>query len=286
MNPEEFMGTPFPVEEPKAKNPPEGAILDYYLKAEGEATLEIIDAKNQLVRRFSSKDRPAPAARALAIADVWIAQPARLTAHAGMNRFVWDLRYAAPGSNDEDDESGFGRQAPGPQIMPGTYTVRLTANSHTLTQPLKVVLDPRSTATPVDLSKQFELSLAISKEIAQAQDALREIRALRRTLGERSASATPEVRAKIAAVDQEAARLAGGGGGGRGGRGAAAPPGSAPTFTSISAELTTALAVAQSADRTPPATAYAIAAEAGRALTAQLTAWKSLRETKAAELIK
>ena len=54
MNPEAFMGTPFPVEEPKAKNPPEGAILDYYFQTapQGEVTLEILDAKGSIVARL------------------------------------------------------------------------------------------------------------------------------------------------------------------------------------------------------------------------------------------
>ena len=72
-----------------------------------------------------------------------------------MNRFVWDLRYAPPGA--EDPENDFGRPVNGPQVLPGTYTVRLTVGGRSYTQPLKVTLDPRSTATPAELQKQFDL---------------------------------------------------------------------------------------------------------------------------------
>ena len=127
MNPESFTGTPFPPEEPKAKNPPEGAILDYFLKStpQGEVVLEILDDRNQAIRRYSSQDRTAAPRRPGAVADIWIAPPPRLTARAGMNRFVWDLRYAPPGA-EGGAESEFGRSAQGPQVLPGTYTARLT----------------------------------------------------------------------------------------------------------------------------------------------------------------
>src|SRR5258708_31550360 len=65
MNPEGFAGTPFPHEEPKAKNPPDGAILDYYFQSAvaGEVTLEILDGKGQVIRRFSSEQAVQAAGR-------------------------------------------------------------------------------------------------------------------------------------------------------------------------------------------------------------------------------
>ena len=98
MNPESFFGTPFPPEEPKAKNPPDGAIVDFYLKAApaGDVTLDILDAKGEVLRSYSSKPQPEAQRRPGAIADIWIAPPSRLTARPGMNRFAWDLRYSIP----------------------------------------------------------------------------------------------------------------------------------------------------------------------------------------------
>lgn len=202
-NPEPFTGTPFPVEEPKAKNPPQGAMLDYGLESpSGEVTLEIHDSKGALVRRLSTNDPPAATPKPPVFAPGWVEPLPRVTANVGMNRFVWDLRYGAPGTElgIEDD---YGRAIPGPQVLPGTYQVSLTVNGKTYTRPLEVKLDPRSKATPDDLKRQLELSLKIVKAI-----------------GEWSA------------------------------RGAAAKD-------AIS-ELTMALKIAESADRTPPATAYRI----------------------------
>jgi photosystem II stability/assembly factor-like uncharacterized protein len=273
MNPEGFAGTPFPPEEPKAKNPPEGAILDYYFQTApaGEVTLEILD-KGQVIRHYSSTQTAGGGGRrggfgggaggGGTIADIWIAPPQRLTANASMNRFAWDLR--------RDD---------GLQVLPGSYQVRLTAEGHSHTQPLSVKLDPRSAATALDLSKQYELSLNCAKAIAQISATVQEIQAMRRVLAEKKQSASDDLAARISALDAEAVKLSGtgggrggrGGGGGRGGFG-----GDAGTLNALSGLLSTALGVAQSADRTPPANAYAIYTQASRDLTSQLAAWKKL----------
>jgi len=164
LNPETFSGTPFPVEEPKAKNPPDGAMIDYYFKSapSGEVALEFVDQKGQTIRRVSSTDRPAPGGRG-AIADVWMVPPSRVTTRAGMNRFVWDLRYATPPG------TGGGRGGSrGPQVVPGKYTVRLTAEGKTYTQSLDVAMDPRSKATPAELQKQLDFSLEVMSAMKAA----------------------------------------------------------------------------------------------------------------------
>src|SRR5262249_4323146 len=115
-----------------------------------------LDSKNQVVRRITSSDRPAPGGRGGAIADVWIVPVERVTNRTGMNRFVWDLRYPLP------EGAGGGRGGSrGPQVLPGNYTVRLTAEGKTYTQPLTVALDPRSQATAADLQKQLDFSVQV-----------------------------------------------------------------------------------------------------------------------------
>jgi photosystem II stability/assembly factor-like uncharacterized protein len=169
VNPPQFIGTPVSLEEPQAKNPPNGAILDFYLQTAGEATLEIVDAKGDVVRQFSTKD-PLPPRKPGAIADAWLEPPAHLTGRAGMNRMVWDLRYPAPEVGGDDD---WLPDAAGPQVLPGTYTVRLTAGGRTISQPLRVVLDPRSKATPLEVQRQFELSLAIWRDLEMVAESLK-----------------------------------------------------------------------------------------------------------------
>jgi hypothetical protein len=187
-----------------------------------------------------------------------------------MNRFAWDLRYGAPQADQSAAEEGgadeFGRTAQGPQVLPGIYQARLTVAGRTYAQPFQVTLDPRSTATAVELRKQLDLCLAISLDMAKAADAAREGRTLRRLLAERRQSAQGEIAARIAALDADAAKIVG------------------SNLGSVTRLLGAALGVAESADRTPPGSAYEIFQQAGRDLTALLTSWKSLRDTELARL--
>jgi photosystem II stability/assembly factor-like uncharacterized protein len=136
-------GTPLPKDEPSAENPPNGAIIDYYLKAApaGTVSLEILDASGTVVRRFASDDRPAPRdPNTLAVQLVWAPQGEALPATAGMHRWVWDLRGTATGGG-----RGRGGRGGAASVQPGRYTVRLTAGDKTLTEPLIVKRDPRGT---------------------------------------------------------------------------------------------------------------------------------------------
>jgi photosystem II stability/assembly factor-like uncharacterized protein len=156
LNPEGFFGTPFPPEEPQAKNPPTGAMVDYYFKtAPGDIELQITDTTGMVMRRFSSKDRPATGGRRQeAVADTWVTPPMRLTANAGMNRFVWDLK------NSE-----------GVFVVPGMYHVAVSAGGKILQQDIEVKPDPRSKATAADLKRQYEFSMQCAVGIAQATSA-------------------------------------------------------------------------------------------------------------------
>jgi photosystem II stability/assembly factor-like uncharacterized protein len=155
-----FQGTPLPIETPKAANPPDGAIIDYYLRSGSEEiTLEFLDAKGQIVRRFSSRERPETPRRPGAVADVWLTPPPQLTARAGLNRFVWDLRYAVPGPAGDDER--------GPHVLPGLYQARLTVSGRSYTQPLTITLDPRSKATSADLAAQHDLGMRVIRELAR-----------------------------------------------------------------------------------------------------------------------
>ena len=144
--------TPLPPEEPAGKNPPDGAILYYYLKsaASGEIALEIFDSGNALVRRFSSADKPVPPPPALNVAPEWLRPFQPLSTAAGMHRFVWDL-HAAPrpggGGRGGPPISAIYRDTPlaqGAWMPPGTYTVKLTVDGRTYTAPLVVKPDPRA----------------------------------------------------------------------------------------------------------------------------------------------
>ena len=117
------------------ENPPAGAVVDYWLKErpQGEVTLEFLDAAGKLVKKFSSKrETPRPQSRRLKMTTRIRsagAPPARLSAQAGMNRFVWNLRY--PDATAFPGLIMWAGSVTGPRVPPGTYQVRLTADGKT-----------------------------------------------------------------------------------------------------------------------------------------------------------
>jgi photosystem II stability/assembly factor-like uncharacterized protein len=144
-------GTPTQKDEPEAENPPYGAIIDYYLKAAaaGPVTLEILNGGGTTVRRFSSADPvPTPDPNTLAVNAIWQRAQDPPSAAAGMHRFVWDLRPAPPeGGRGRGGRGGGGGGGGGrgglPPVAAGAFSVKLTVNGRSLTQPLTVKPDPR-----------------------------------------------------------------------------------------------------------------------------------------------
>ncbi len=210
---------------PVGENPPDGAILYYYLKAapkekekeKEEVTLEIRDAQGKLVRKYTSREK-----RETEAPPEWPEQEKpeeRLPAEAGMNRFVWNLRYEGatriPGYFTGEYDEGLR----GPLALPGKYTVRLTAAGKTVEAPLEVRLDPRVTTPQADLEKQFELRRNIQTRLTEISDTVNQIRDLRAQLqalrkrlagqapgaSSRSslATAAEELTKKITAVEEE-----------------------------------------------------------------------------------
>jgi len=158
--------TPLPPDEPAGENPPDGAMIDYFLSknASGPVTIEIKDGKGQLVRKYSSADAPVQAnPKRLRIPSYWIRPPQSVSMKAGMHRFLWDMHYT-PVPNVEPEfpmTATYRNTAPrttSPWVAPGDYTVALTVNGKTFTQSLTVVMDPRVKASAADLQEQFDLS--------------------------------------------------------------------------------------------------------------------------------
>jgi photosystem II stability/assembly factor-like uncharacterized protein len=170
--------TPLPPDEPAAPNPPDGVSIAYRLKAAAkEVALEILDAEGRLVRRYTSGDRPAPPVEGRNIPDYWIRPPRRLSAEAGLHRFVWDLRHQTPAA------SSFGypmaavlrdtpREPRGPWVVPGTYTARLSADGQARAQTITVVMDPRVRTPAAHIEAQHALSMRLCTAMDRAAAAL------------------------------------------------------------------------------------------------------------------
>jgi len=158
--------TPLPPDEPAGENPPDGAMIDYFLSKDASApiTIEITDGKGQLVRKHSSADKPVDAnPTRLRIPSYWIRPPQLVSTKAGMHRFLWDMHYTPiAGVEPEFPISATYRntapKATSPWVAPGDYTVTLTIANNSISQPLKVAMDPRVNVSTVDLQEQFDLS--------------------------------------------------------------------------------------------------------------------------------
>jgi photosystem II stability/assembly factor-like uncharacterized protein len=178
--------TPLPPDEPMGLNPPDGAIVDYYLKtaAPGPVALSIVDSAGNVVRSFASDEKAEPIRDEGNVPRYWV-RPARiLSAQAGLHRFVWDLHAAPPAVVDATyPMSAVPQDTPkeprGPWVVPGRYLVKLTVGSETRTEPLVIAMDPRVKTPQKGLEQQFALSTRVAQALEQMAAALREVRKLR-----------------------------------------------------------------------------------------------------------
>ncbi len=180
LHPAAFQGTPDPKDEPTAENPPRGAFIDYYLKdaSASPVSIEILDPKGGLVRRFASDVKPErPDLQKIVVTPDWVPAAPTPEASAGMHRFVWDLRYPAA---EEIPKSRWTLGPTGLWAPPGRYTVRLTAGGQRFTQPLVVAKDPRIAATDADLLRQFDLGKQVEADRVRVAVAAAEAASLRR----------------------------------------------------------------------------------------------------------
>jgi len=268
-----FPGTPLPPEEPTAENPPAGAILDYFLKSSASTvSLEIFDAQQNLVHKFSSQDKHSEKRPPLPIGERWFPKPEVLGTNPGLQRFVWDLSWSSSGGPGVDEESEF-RNPRGPKVVPGIYTVRLTVDGKTQTQPLEVVMDPRSAATPEILQQQLQLGRQIFAETMEARRALAEIASLRkhladlqRKVGEKDSAIKPA----LADAQNEISKIE-------------TRPGAVGESSGLQdgfADMAAALRVVESGDRAVPSQAVAVYNESSQRVKAAIGEWNEFKTTK------
>ena len=223
--------TPLPPEMPAGQNPPNGAILDYYLSTSPakDITLEIYDSAGKLVRQYSTKADAPSAEPPPNVPDYWIGHPEPLTRNSGMNRFVWDLRYAPPPVlRHEYPISALYQGTPGLPLgaiaTPGTYRVKLQVNGRTYEQPLTVAMDPRVDVSNEALAQQLDLESKIIDLVAESYDFYHKALLVRQTLAGDQKELEKHAGAALTTLkdfDQKAMRLQGsdtgfGGGAGRG----------------------------------------------------------------------
>ncbi|MBX7118074.1 MAG: glycosyl hydrolase [Gemmatimonadaceae bacterium] len=168
-----YTDTPVPPDEPRAENPPDGAVIDYFLARDAQrVTLELLDARGRVLRTFASDD-PTPAPRDEDNAPWYWFRPAQApSARAGLHRFTWDLHYARPTTECSLPISAtpFNTKCEpeGPWVMPGTYTVRLTVDGAAQQRTFAVRMDPRVRTPRATLQQQHDLSVALYDQVLAA----------------------------------------------------------------------------------------------------------------------
>ena len=253
---------PMSVEMPHAPNPPYGAILYYHLSRPArEITLQVFDAGGALVRTISSTP-PAPIEGAI-FPSYWLATPESraLPTTAGTNRVNWDLHYDDPASinHDLEDEMNMveGMTSPGPhgpQVTPGTYTVKLTVDGKVYQQTVTVHNDPRvgdSPATLNALNAQHRLTMHAYQGMKDSYAANEEVAAVRAqvaSMQQQQPSLPADVAAKAKDFDTKLATFGGAvegrGGRGFGGRGGAAS-GAMQSFLALNGSFNTMVSMMQ-----------------------------------------
>lgn len=214
--------TPLPPEVLAGENPPNGAVLDFYLAhAVSDARLTVRDARGSVVREYTNV-RPPADTRMPNVPEYWFGAPTIVPTSPGMHRLVWDLRYPTPPPLDYGPDGNpsttvsYGiiapaikghspRQQPiGPLVAPGLYTVTLTADGTTATRQVRVVNDPRSPASADDLAALLQISRSLESGITRSHDAIEQLRSVRKLAADRSASAGSGATAAATTFDRAA----------------------------------------------------------------------------------
>lgn len=280
-----YQDTPYPIETPAGQNPPDGAIIDYFLKtpAASPLTLTIYDEKGVEVASSSSNAKPVqyPPAN---VPSYWFGPASALTTAKGINRFVWDLRYPEPASlpysyygelleyteytlADHAVPGLTPREQPrGPLVAPGKYTVELRYGGRTLRQNLVVELDPRVPASQDDLVDQRNLALQISRGMKSSYDSYQLVAALGKALAERQQALNGADKTIKEAAEQLAKKIAA----------LKKGPQAAPGFGPVNRDLGRLLFSVENADMRPTQTVRAAVQQSCDALDKDLLQWKQL----------
>jgi photosystem II stability/assembly factor-like uncharacterized protein len=280
--------TPIPPDEPTAQNPPDGAVVDYFLpkSATGPVTLEIVDAQGKVVRRYASTDKREPNEEALAkqlIPLYWVRMPKVLPASAGMHRWVWDLHYTSPDSpRYEYPISAVPGDTPrvplGPLALPGRYTAKLTVNGQTYSEPLTLKLDPRFKTSNEGLAQMLQMELRLTAMMTEGSLSLAEARSARERLQKLAGQASGSVAEAVSVFEKKLVAVLGGAEGPREAGAARA------TITSVSQAIGGLYGELDRADATPTAAQRKAMAETERRFSEVMTQWAALLKTDLPEL--
>ena len=182
-------GFRLPSNAPVGQNPPAGAAIYYWLKdkPKGDISLDFLDGSGKLVKSFSSKEPPKPKSKEPG-AEEEEESPfrrgsnERLSLEKGLNHFEWDLRY--PDATKFPGMILWAGSVRGPMVVPGKYTARLTVDGKTQSQTFEVKKDPRISTTAQEFARQLEVAMQMRDKLSATNQAVIDIRDMRKQLDE------------------------------------------------------------------------------------------------------
>ncbi len=269
--------TPLPPDEPAAPNPPDGAIIDYYLPPGiRSVTIEIRDEKMQLVRKFSSTDKPDITDEELQkqlIPLYWLRPQRHLSAEPGMHRWVWDLHYPAPlSTHHEYPIAAVPHDTPrlplGPTVLPGTYAIYFTVDGKTLVTYRVVRMDPRFQVSSAGLENKFQLEMRLASLLSQTSEAVLQAGSIRDPLQKLSQQATGTAHDSIEAFQKKLAAVLGAAG---------TAAANEITLTRVNGQVAILYGQVWQVDAEPTATQSEAAAASDRDALDVMKRWNSLK---------
>ena len=147
-------------------NHPNGVMVHFYLKDTTKATvaLEILEMNGTLIKKFSTKPDKKE-------------KDEDLKVKSGMNKFVWNMRYA--NAEGFDGLIMWAGSLTGPKAVPGKYKARLTVNGTPAETEFEILKDPRTSGTLDDIKAQFDFSIAVRNKLSETHLAIKKIRTAR-----------------------------------------------------------------------------------------------------------
>jgi len=273
--------TPLPPDEPAAPNPPEGAIIDYFLPASATSvSLEILDGQNHLVRRFTNSDKPDVTEEELhkqLIPLYWVRPFHALSTGAGMHRWIWRLRYPAPqATHHEYPIAAIPHDTPrgpfGPTVLPGNYSVRLTVDGKPFTAPLVIKMDPRVKTSAAGLHKKFQAEMRLASAMTDTTRALTEGNSIRTQIQKLHAESS-QTRDAVEQFEKKLNALVGT-------SNAGAPSGPELTLTRVNSQAATLYGAVSQVDAEPTTAQTEALASVEREGADALKRWAELKKSE------
>ena len=285
LRPNESPDTPLTPETPLGRNPPTGAVIDYWIAREtqGPVALEIRDDSGTLIETFTSEaEHEAPAAEVYFQSD-WLVPAPHLSVAPGAHRFVWNLRLPRPHAIEYQYSISASRAEGSPLVpggllaLPGDYRLTLVVDDSRFDAPLRVLADPRVTTSAADLAQQLEFSARLGLDLARAWRGYAELGALKPQLGARHEALAQKPQdaallARLVAFETAIAPLQSGTGE------------ESISFANAGDVLAHTAADNEAVDRAPTAAQRAVAAAVAARLDEAVRRWTALKQGELAAL--